>query len=368
MKKLLCLCLVLLCLLAGTVQADVETIHDVSQFIHLLQQAERRYDTGIAVQMDAALYERYTMEQWQKYIMDATGLIYSYSISVRGWGDTRQMTIDFTQYREGAMMYRAWYDSELSSLSSEQRQALNMVMSKVMEIRQTYATQYEQARAVHDYLCDVITYDNTSGSRVRTIVGALLDGRANCQGYTDAFYLMCSMLGMEVYCQNGMADGGPHTWNLLKLNDQGWSIVDVTWDDGCRFMDGTVPNYIYFGIGSDQIRLTHAWDALCEPENLVYFTTEDYFYYKGENWLGSSYGRAFADVQAAAQYCVDRAKSGMLDTYVLLWSAGENGGSVLSGRIEEIARRENAGCGWQISSVARGGHTYLFVRFSHYDK
>ena len=150
--------------------------------------------------------------------------------------------------------------------------------------------------------------------------------------------------------------------------DDTWVHVDVTWDDGCRFMDGTVPNYIYFGIGSDQIRLTHQWDALCEPDNLVYFTTEDYFYYKGSQWLGSSYGRAFSNVEEAAQHCIDRAERGILNSYVLVWSAGEWGGSALSQAIETLARQKNAGCGWQISSVERGGHCYLYVAFSHYEK
>jgi len=263
MKKLIWLCFAALCLLLGTAQADSRYIYDVSQLIDLVQEAERHYDDRLMVRMDTSLYDRYTSEQWQQYILDAAGLVYSYSISVSRWSDETQLDITFTQYREGAVLYQAWYESELSSLNSEQRQALNIVMSKTMEIRQRYSSQYDQALAVHDYLCEQITYDNTSGPRVRTVVGALLDGRANCQGYTDTFYLMCSMLGMEVYCQNGMADGGPHTWNLLRLNDGGWSIVDVTWDDGCRFMNGTEPNYIYFGIGSEQIRVTHSWDAMC---------------------------------------------------------------------------------------------------------
>lgn len=368
MKKLVCLFLLALCLLLSTAQADAQKIYDVSQLISLVQAAEQRYDTGLTVKMDTALYDRYTSEQWQQYIMDAAALVYSYSISVTRWSNETQMDITFTQYREGAKMYRAWYDSELSSLTGEQRQALNIVMAKVMEIRQQYASQYDQALAVHDYLCDRITYDNTSGPRVRTVVGALLDGRANCQGYTDAFYLMCSMLGMEVYCQNGMADGGGHTWNLLKINDQGWSIVDVTWDDGCRFLNGTEPNYLYFGIGSEQIRLTHQWDALCEPGGLVYFTSEDYFYYKGRTEQGSSYGRDFGSAEEAAQYCLQRARSGITDSYVMLWGAGETGGSLLSQALEQCARQMNVGCSWQISSVTRGGNSYLLVRISDYEE
>ena len=367
-KRMLAVFMVILCAWGTFAHADSAYIYDVTQLISRVQAAERRYDSGLTVKMDAALYDRYTKEQWQQYIMDAATLVYSYSISTTRWSDEVQLDITFTQYREGAKMYRAWYDSELSSLTGEQRQALSIVMSKVMEIRQQYASQYDQALAVHDYLCERITYDNTSGPRVRTVVGALLDGRANCQGYTDSFYLMCSMLGMEVYCQNGMADGGGHTWNLLKINDQGWSIVDVTWDDGCRFMNGAEPNYIYFGIGSEQIRLTHQWDALCEPEGLVYFTSEDYFYYKGRAWQGSAYGRDFGSAAEAAQYCLQRAGSGMIDSYIMLWGAGDAGSSQLSDALKQYAQQRNIGCGWKISSMTRGGNAYLLVRITGYEE
>ena len=69
-------------------------------------------------------------------------------------------------------------------------------------------------------------------------IGALLDGRANCDGYADALLLVGRLAGLNVRYQHGDSlNGGmgsyfsTHMWNLIEL-DGAWRMIDANWDDG----------------------------------------------------------------------------------------------------------------------------------------
>ena len=96
-------------------------------------------------------------------------------------------------------------------------------------------------------------------------MGALLNGRANSAGYSDAYYLVGSLAGLEVRCQRGESrvkgpgvvtygETVPHTWNLLLL-DGSWRLVDLSWDDE---EDG--PACSWFNLGYDRAGRSHVWN------------------------------------------------------------------------------------------------------------
>ena len=97
----------------------------------------------------------------------------------------------------------------------------------------------ETARAIHDALCERIVYTiDPATDEDDTAIGALLNGEANCDGYSDAFYLVGTLAGLTIRCQHGDTyekglfsfGDQTHMWNLLYL-DGSWRMVDVTWDD-----------------------------------------------------------------------------------------------------------------------------------------
>lgn len=131
----------------------------------------------------------------------------------------------------------------------------------------------ETARAIHDALCAMITYtDDPAADMDDNATGALLNGRANCDGYADAFRLVGTLCGLEVRCQHGDSRVREseenyrevtHMWNIVKIGGS-WRLVDVTWDDQ---EDGTV--YTWFNIGADRARKTHMWDEEMSPPLLT---------------------------------------------------------------------------------------------------
>ena len=123
-------------------------------------------------------------------------------------------------------------------------------------------TDLEKERILHDALCDHVSYtiDETTNED-DTAVGAILNGEANCDGYSDAFYLLCRLAGLDAgymgYDTYSREEGNDmnHIWNMVRIDDA-WMMVDVTWDD----CDGNETVYAYYNIGQDRAAWTHIWD------------------------------------------------------------------------------------------------------------
>lgn len=138
-------------------------------------------------------------------------------------------------------------------------------------VRNVSGTDLEKAKQIHDLLCSRITYtvDDATGND-DCCVGALLYGKANCDGYADAFYLCASLCDLEVRYISGdfKAEGeaqededAGHMWNLILL-DGSWRSVDVTWDDEEEY--GV--SYQYFNIGLDRMEAAYSFSREVLPE------------------------------------------------------------------------------------------------------
>lgn len=135
------------------------------------------------------------------------------------------------------------------------------VQSVTREIRNGLAEEASRQDillAIHDYLCDTLTYDhnystysNTSEEYkyVHSAAGAFLDEahKVVCDGYAKAFKILLNEFGIECAVIPGVA-GEPHAWNYVKMEDGSWYLVDVTWDD-----TNDIKTYRYFLLGSQTI-------------------------------------------------------------------------------------------------------------------
>ena len=126
------------------------------------------------------------------------------------------------------------------------------------------ASPLDTARNIHDALCDGVVYETREGTTENdTAVGALLNGLADCDGYSDAFRLVGTLAGLNVRMQHGngintgfygFLDAATHMWNLVEL-DGTWRMVDVTWDDA-----GDGIRYSWFNLGLDRAARSHRWN------------------------------------------------------------------------------------------------------------
>lgn len=103
-------------------------------------------------------------------------------------------------------------------------------------VEKTYKadTLFEKEVILHDMLCKYVTYDSEfegeEESDLYSAFGALVYGRAVCEGYARAFKLICKFAGIECILVTGDSKGVGHMWNMVNLDGQ-WYHVDVTWDD-----------------------------------------------------------------------------------------------------------------------------------------
>ena len=88
--------------------------------------------------------------------------------------------------------------------------------------------EYEKAREVHNYLIRNAQYDFSDNSYKS--YGALVEGRAVCQGYSLAYREVLLHLGVKCNVLIGTTSQGLHAWNLVTVNGTGY-FIDVTFDD-----------------------------------------------------------------------------------------------------------------------------------------
>lgn len=98
-------------------------------------------------------------------------------------------------------------------------------------------TEYQKIKAIYNYICDNVEYEASeeSGDIRRTAYGALVEGKAVCQGYSVSLYRLLLEAGIDnrIILGEGIAPSGikaAHTWNIVELYDK-YYYLDATWDD-----------------------------------------------------------------------------------------------------------------------------------------
>lgn len=89
--------------------------------------------------------------------------------------------------------------------------------------------EVDKAKALHDYLVRTVSYDGTDASLdVNGAYGALVNGRAVCGGYAEAYGVLLEAAGIEQTCV--ISAEMNHEWNVVTIDGVSYN-VDVTWDD-----------------------------------------------------------------------------------------------------------------------------------------
>ncbi len=126
----------------------------------------------------------------------------------------------------------------------------NALMKKIPQIPVNLSNRYNFIKSLHDYLCDSVYYPDLNSvdyvANAHDAYGALIEGRAVCQGYSDAIKLVCDYYKIPCVCISGTASGGGHMWNAVQMDDGKWYFIDATWNDQGDY--GTF--YDFFLVGS----------------------------------------------------------------------------------------------------------------------
>ncbi len=123
---------------------------------------------------------------------------------------------------------------------------------------------FEKEVALHDGLITRCTYHHTAAEADEpltqyptafTAYGALVEGKAVCEGYARAFQYLLNAAGIPATAVAGRdEEDQPHLWNAVRL-DNAVYYVDPTWDD----TDDMV-SYTYFNLTRTEWEKTYTFD------------------------------------------------------------------------------------------------------------
>lgn len=217
-------------------------------FAQVLAAMQARMDT-VSLQVPAGQEEAYSdaLLREMKRFQDVTSLG---TMSSPGRG-TFQVELTLTDYAR----IEAYLEKKTSTLSAQDQQTLQAAQKVSASIITSSMGEYDKVKAIHDYLINFNTYQET-GSRSHDAISALVDGKSVCDGYAKAFKLLCYLNGIDCVRVCGSAGGGNHAWNKVKVNGA-WYNIDVTWDDPVS--SRPVLRYDYFLISDSALSKDHHW-------------------------------------------------------------------------------------------------------------
>ncbi len=239
--------------------------------------------------------------------IDGTGKLYNrilelirrenpamFHIESRSIGDksitSRSFDIEFT-YK-----YSAY---EVNTMLREAEKAADKIMVEITGDMD----EYDIVKLFHDSL--VINCKNDEDAPYAdNIYGALVDGRAHCEGYAKAFSYLCGRAGIENAVVTGRTTTD-HMWNMVKIEGN-WYHVDVTWDHPPEEISAAYPDavmYNYFLLSDAEITKERTIDSNLTVPPRATGSVMNYYFHEG----------LYADSYEAAVNCIENGCMGAVE-------------------------------------------------------
>lgn len=247
---------------------------------------------------------------------------------------SRRVRVDRIEYRMGFRIARLVKMGQEYRLTETESNVLMEMEWLVEEARMYAQSPFDLLVRLHDEISYRAEYANYYGAfgTWDSVLGVMGMGEADCDGYSDAFFLAGTLAGFQVGFQQGMADGGPHMWNLVSW-DGAWYHVDVTWDDIDYENDPFLTRYSFLMPGG-YMMYDHAWDEALSPYSHAWGTDWDMYYYTADP-NGLTYGAYYESTRDAADYIVwKRAQTGGDRLHVMV-EGGNLSGAAFNDRLTD---------------------------------
>ena len=133
---------------------------------------------------------------------------------------------------------------------------LNAKVSKMVANLPTKLSEFDRELTLYDTLAKNCSYDDAAAENSElwksyTAYGALIDGKAVCEGYSRAMQLLLSYANMQCRLVSGEGQNTLHMWNLVRLGNA-WYHLDATWND-----DDEIISHDYFNLSDSAILADH---------------------------------------------------------------------------------------------------------------
>lgn len=218
---------------------------------------------AVSTMRDTKFYFNDSDINTQGVTLSRSELLVAYSAVISDYPEYFWMPKTYTTNQENCVYMKLSYGYS----SSERYTREVQLRTKVAEFKASLVSGMSQValeRAVHDFVVGNCTYiyeysdPKQIPSDAFTIYGALIQGRAVCEGYARAVQYLCTQVGIPSMLQRGSAISSmgsarvEHMWNAVNI-DGSWYQLDATWNDPV-YTDGIQrTNYNYFNLTQGQM-------------------------------------------------------------------------------------------------------------------
>ncbi len=202
-----------------------------------------------------AVYVYFYMDHPEAFWLDLNKVSYTYSgVSISSDGSLIKLNVTM-KLRNGMTSY--WPECYTSQAQVENdAKAMENRVNEIVSSVPKGVSDFYKAKYFTEWLCQHNTYNSsTSDTRYKYIApSALLYGEGTdktkypvCEGYAEAFKILCDKAGVEAMCITSET----HKWNVVKINGK-FYFSDPTWCDTTGFTD-KMQNYAYLLIGAEKM-------------------------------------------------------------------------------------------------------------------
>ncbi len=287
---------------------------------------------------------------------DLLGLMYNY-MPISGasitYNDENKLFMVNPNYYPGHRIAYYHKTQKENFLSETGLQAYNKALSVVEEAKANSQSDFELELYLHDWICNNTVYYSPEEAEseslwFRNCFGVLVDGKANCQGYADAFYLLSTLAGFETRIIGSQT----HAWNTIYLDDK-WYVVDATYND-LAHSTSVAKQYIWFNVPHG----TEDHDPVGSIDLFPWMFTEKDYSMTYYNVNGYIFNDAYSAVDSLARQNI---YSGHKWTYVMI-EGKEISKNTLSSALKSILDRYYTGyITWYEYHSYVDGNTYFTV-------
>ena len=180
------------------------------------------------------------------------------------------------------------------SAAGREEQLQRKIQQIINEMPSSVVTDADKSLYLHDYIVKNVAYEMVGDHQ--SAYGALLDGKAVCAGYADAYLRLLNAAGIHAttitgYAYDANGHQERHAWTMLTIDGK-CLFTDVTWDD--PFINGVQdPTYVghdYFHLTLEQISKDHIPDDAYKSILPASCNHTGYDFYSIMQAEGSGYG------------------------------------------------------------------------------
>lgn len=218
--------------------------------------------TSLTIQMSNKITDRVSMVQ------DNVTTLSKAMIEEKKTEDDPQYVTIGNQYPilDTSNISDAYLNKDNSKLTTpEDKETLQLATDLLKKITTDKMSLYEKELAIHDWMATNVVYEGNNLSSIPTGTGAthtpygvLKYKKAVCVGYATTFKLLMNMLGAD--CMVEHDNELSHSWDVVKLDDNQWYIVD-NYYDSCNNPNSKVISHANFNLTNDIFTVQHPFQT-----------------------------------------------------------------------------------------------------------